>query len=333
MSIRPLALGLRAALALVAIAPAPLSASGVPHLRGDVTARRDSLTVGELIENAPANLADTPLFRAPALGQTGTIQASRIAAAAGALGLPLVETGGRLQVVITRAARRVGAGEIEAALKKALAAHSGLDPIATGITFDGPEPSLTLAPDAAGEVHASEVSFDRRARRMSATIWVGRSATERVASLRVTGSVAELVEVAVATRALERNETVKPSDIALERRPREAVSSDAVFDAKPLAGRVARRALGQGSLLRPGDLARPELVVRGEVVTAVYETPGISLAMRVKAVEGGALGDSVAVLNPASKKTLQAVVVGPGRVSVHPNGPERVSSAALASNP
>jgi flagella basal body P-ring formation protein FlgA len=333
MSIRPLALGLRASLAFLALAPAPLSASGVPHLRGDITARRDSLTVGELIENAPANLADTPLFRAPALGQTGTIQASRIAAAAGALGLPLVETGGRLQVVITRAARRVGAGEIEAALKKALATTSGLDPVATGITFDGPEPSLTLAPDALGEVHASEISLDRRSRRMSATIWVGRSATERVASLRVTGSVAELVEVAVVTRALERNETVKPSDIALERRPREAVPSDAAFEAKPLAGRVARRALGQGTLLRPGDLARPELVIRGEVVTAVYETPGISLAMRVKAVEGGALGDSVAVVNPASKKTLQAVVIGPGRVSVHPNGPERVTSAALASNP
>ena len=114
----------------------------------------------------------------------------------------------------------------------------------------------------------------------------------------------------------DRGEAVKASDIAVERRPKDGVPTDAAYDGAPMEGRVARRALGAGSFLRAGDLIRPEIVGRGDVVTVVYQMPGISLAMRAKATEAGALGDTVGLVNPTSKKTLQGIVVGPGRVSV-----------------
>lgn len=295
-----------------------------PTLRGDVVAQRDALTLGDLIEGVPPALADTALFRSPALGQAGTVQTRRIVEAAEALGLRSVETGGRLQIAVSRAARQVGAGEIEAALKRALQEKHGLEPLTTGITFDGVPPSLVLAPDLKGDVGAADLVFDPRNRRLSATIWVGPSARERRASVRVTGSAVEMVEVAVLTRSMERGDPVKATDVAIERRPRETVTADAVMDGTPLSGRVAKRALTSGSLVRAGDLARPELVARGEIVTAVYESPGMVLSMRARASEAGALGDVIAVVNPGSKKVLQANVVGPGKVSVRAGGTERV---------
>jgi flagella basal body P-ring formation protein FlgA len=286
-------------------------------LRGDVVVERDSLTLGDLVENAPEPAAATAIFRAPALGQTGTIQTRRIVEAAVAAGLGEVETGGRLQIQVKRAAREVGATEIEAALKAGLEASAGLDGRSTGIVFEGTPPSMTLAADVTGGVVASDIVYDRRSRRVAATIWIGPSANERKASTRVTGAVVELVDVAVVNRALARGERVQASDIVVERRPREVVPADAMFDGGEVAGRVARRAFAAGSLLRNGDLTRPELVARGEVVTVVYQAPGMMLSMRAKAADAGALGDTISITNLQSKKTLQAVIVAPGRVTVN----------------
>ncbi|TDR88904.1 flagellar basal body P-ring formation chaperone FlgA [Enterovirga rhinocerotis] len=298
-----------------------------PMLRGDITASADTLTVGDLIENAPPALADAPLFRAPALGATGTIQTRRIQAAAEALGIA-IQSGGRVQILVTRAARRIGPDEIEAAIRKRLAAEHGLDPASTGIVLDGPAPVLAAPPTLTGEAIASEIAFDRRTRRVFASVWLGPSPAERRAQIRIGGSVVDLIEVAVATRPLERGQELKAGDITIERRPRDTIGADAQHDGGPLAGRIVRRTAAAGTVLRPADFAKPELVGRGDVVTAVYEAPGVALALRVRATESGSLGETIAVVNPHSKKTLQAIVTGPGRVSVGPAAPGRVASAA-----
>ena len=50
-------------------------------------------------------------------------------------------------------------------------------------------------------------------------------------------------------------------------------------------------------------------------MTLIYEVPGIVLTMRGKAAESGAEGDVISVLNEQSKRTVQGIIVGPGRVS------------------
>ena len=54
-----------------------------------------------------------------------------------------------------------------------------------------------------------------------------------------------------------------------------------------------------------------------ETVTIVYEVPGIRLTVLGKSVEPGGLGDSINVLNVESKRTVQATVTGPSRVTVN----------------
>ena len=279
------------------------------RLRGDVTARGDVLTLADLVENAPGALSGRPLFRAPALGATGTIQANRIAEAAAALGLNGVETGGRLQITVQRAARRVGPPEIEAALKRGLQASYALEPQAIAIRLDGDAPTLLAPVDLGGQAAALDLTYDPRSRRVSGLVSLG----ERQASLRVSGLVIEMREVAILARALNRGEAVKESDLTIEHRPREGVAADAQATVTAALGEVAQRALPAGSVLRASDTAQPELVARGETVTIVYETPGITLSMRGLASDGGRIGAVVNVVNVASKKVLQATVIGPGR--------------------
>ena len=70
---------------------------------------------------------------------------------------------------------------------------------------------------------------------------------------------------------------------------------------------------------------KPDLVQRNETVTLVYEVPGVVLTIRGKAVDGGAEGDVINVLNEQSKRIVQGMIVGPGRVAVN-NGSPRVAS-------
>ncbi|MBC7769435.1 MAG: flagellar basal body P-ring formation protein FlgA [Phycisphaerales bacterium] len=59
-------------------------------------------------------------------------------------------------------------------------------------------------------------------------------------------------------------------------------------------------------------------VRRGESVTLSYDAPGVSLTMRARALEDGAVGQSVRLLNTSSNRTIDAVVTGPGAARANP---------------
>ena len=71
-----------------------------------------------------------------------------------------------------------------------------------------------------------------------------------------------------------------------------------------------------GDVLRQTDLGKAELVARNDNVTITFQVPGITLTMRGKALEGGAQGDTINVLNVQSKRSIQATVAGAGHVVV-----------------
>ena len=276
-----------AALAVCLVA-APALAETHLALKGDLTTKRGVLTLGDLVAGVSGPAAEEPLFRAPKLGETGTIQANRV----------------------------IEAAEIETALRRALELRHGIDAGALSIVHDGAPPALVVAPDVTAPVAIEELSFDRRSRRVLALATVAATPSRPRASVRIGGAAIELVEVGVLNRALNRGETIQAADLAIERRPREGLPGDLQADAASLAGRIARRPLSAGAVVRTGDLGKPEIVARGDIVTVFYEVPGMTLTLRARATEAGAQGDTIAVLNVPSKKSLHATVVAPGRVAV-----------------
>ena len=81
-------------------------------------------------------------------------------------------------------------------------------------------------------------------------------------------------------------------------------------------GMQARRQLRAGQAMRVADLAKPDLVQRDQNVTLIYETPGLYLTMRGKALESGTEGDVVNVMNLQSKRTVSGTVTGRGQVAI-----------------
>ena len=102
----------------------------------------------------------------------------------------------------------------------------------------------------------------------------------------------------------------------MDRRPRSEIGRDVVTSRSQVVGFAARANLQPGRPLRAGELMKPDLVQRSEPVTLVYEVPGVVLTLRGKAIDGGAEGDTISVMNEQSKRIVQGTIVGPGRVAI-----------------
>lgn len=301
-------------------------ALAAPVLKGEARVSRDVVTLGDLVDGLDAKAAGTALFASPRLGESGTIQASRAIEAARSLGIDDVDPAGLTQTVVIRLARRIGTADIDAALRDAFAKRQKVDPAGLTFTYDGNTPSTVLPPDINGPLVVEDLAIDLRGRRLTANLSTSAAGGTQRRSLRVSAAFAETMPVAVLTRSLARGETAVVGDVAMERRTRESLPPDAITDAVDIVGRIARRTLGPGAPLRATDLAKPDIVARGEIVTLVYEGPGLTLTTRGKASEAAGLGDLVAVQNLQSKRMLQATVTGPGRVSVTAPQPGRLAS-------
>ena len=302
-----------------------------PSLRPELTLSRDLVAYGDLMSGLPADLAAMPAFRAPSLGETGTIQVNRIVEAARAAGVIRdagdLQSHGLAQVVVTRAARRLLASDLEAAVKTGLHERFGVDARAFALTIDGGAPSIAIEPELTGEVGVLDLGYDPRSRRIQARVSVPGSVAMRLKPVRITGQLVETIEVVLPKRAIARGETLSRDDIIVERRPRDGLASELIADARGAVDKVARRALAVGMPLRTADVQREEIIGKGDLVTIVYETPGLTITMRGKAGEAGAMGDVVSVTNPQSKRVLQGTVSGPGRISVQAFSAGRVASA------
>ena len=103
-----------------------------------------------------------------------------------------------------------------------------------------------------------------------------------------------------------------------------AAASAAGLEWTPPAGvtevRVVRPGGARATLppSRGGRAVADAAVRRGETVTLTYAAPGLSLNMRARALEDGAVGDSVRFLNTSSNRTIDAVVTGPGAARADP---------------
>jgi flagella basal body P-ring formation protein FlgA len=294
--------------------PPAMSMLPSPVLKRDVTVASDLVRIGDVLENAGPS-ARVPIFRAPDLGQTGTVSAARVMEALRPHGFSIVETHGISEIAVTRAARTFTVKDLEQRIAEELAGQFGLGEAKNlTVTIERDTKPVQVEPNA-GDLQVGRVLYDRSGR-FDVTFDVPGSSAARRTPLRFTGTVVETVEIAVLARALNRSEVVKASDVAIERRPKAELRGDINATGAGLVGLATKRAVRAGEVLHTADFMKPEIVQRNENVTLVYEAPGLVLTMRGKAMETGALGDTVNVLNIQSKRTVQGTISGPGQVSV-----------------
>lgn len=295
-----------------------------PSLRSEAVINGEIVRIGDLVDHAGI-VASVPIFRAPDLGSTGTVSADAVLEAVRKHALVGVDARNVQDVIVTRASRTIPASVIEEAISRTLARQfdlgSNKDIV---VTFAREMRAIYVEPSAKGDLRVAHIDYDLRSGRFDAAIEIPSAGGKR-SVVQVAGRATATVEVATAARTIERGTVLKDADLIMERRPRAEIGRDVITKPAQAAGLAVRSNMQPGHPIRSAELMKPDLVQRNDMVTIVYEVPGVMLTIRGKAAEGGAEGDVINVLNEQSKRTLQGVIVGPGRVAIN-NGAPRVAS-------
>lgn len=304
------------ALALCLVhAPAAATDEAVATLKTRVDVQGELVRLGDLFADAGA-AAQVAVFRAPDLGTQGVVSAARVTAAAEQHGLQWNNPEGAEHVTVRRPSRMVSVEEIADLIRARLAAEIGAtDPEVIELKLERDARPLHLEPDIHDTLVVKRLSYESRSGAMRALVGLPQP-TRAMPDRSYHGRARETVAVAVPVQAIARGATLSASDVTVARIPKHSLRADTRVDESDLIGMAARRPLPAGRPVRRVDLERPKLIQRNAHVSIVYSIPGLTLRSVGRALDDGAKGDSVAIVNTQSKRTVHALVTAPGEVEV-----------------
>jgi flagella basal body P-ring formation protein FlgA len=136
-------------------------------------------------------------------------------------------------------------------------------------------------------------------------------------------------EVLTYARDFNAGEVIQPEDIVWAAPSGLGSPIDPPRDSRFVIGQAARRPLRAGAAVSLADLSAPKVIKKDEEVTVAYAAGGIKLVLQGKAMSSAAAGESVDIMNPGSKKVIQAVAVGPDEAVVGPEA-ERLKGQSIS---
>lgn len=281
-------------------------------LRSQAILTGDTLTVGDIFENAGRN-SDYVLGPAPQPGRDMTLNAPTLLRIALALDLPWAPQSAADQIVVRRAATLIGHDMIRESLISELRDKgvSGEFSIDTGAA----RLEMNLPQSLPAHIDVVNLQYNPRTQRFDATI-MAPSAQNPIQQISVSGTVRGITKIPVLRTSLRNGDIIGASDIDMIEIYESDIQQDMYVNAETIIGMTPRRMAVAGRPLRTLDLQSPQLVGRGESVTIVFNEGPLKLTATGKALQNGAKGEMIRVVNNTSNRPLDAIVSNSGEVIV-----------------
>jgi flagella basal body P-ring formation protein FlgA len=143
--------------------------------------------------------------------------------------------------------------------------------------------------------------------------------------------VADTQQVLVYARNISPGEAMTPDDLVWADTAPGAFITDPLADPQMAEGKAARRPLRAGTVAMSRDLMGAKMVHRDELVFVTFKDEGMSLTLQARALSDGGVGEVIQLMNPVSKKIVEAVVSGQAHAVIGPEA-ENIRAAAQNSN-
>ncbi len=135
-------------------------------------------------------------------------------------------------------------------------------------------------------------------------------------SLHVPVTISIYKKVLVAARTLQKGSILVDADIKLAVHDTAGLSYGYFEDERIGVGmKIKRRALA-GAVLTPSMLKKPQVVSRGQKVAIMAQSGRMEVRMMGKALDNGAIGDRIKVMNIKSRQKLEGIIISSAEVRV-----------------
>ncbi|MCP5366038.1 MAG: flagellar basal body P-ring formation protein FlgA [Hyphomicrobiales bacterium] len=303
--------------AVAAAAPAAVRGADLHaqvRVNSNVLVEGPVILLGDLFAGI-GDLGETELAKAPPPGRQVTLGARWLYRVARAYKLDWRPLDDNDVAVVRRDSQVVARADVEGAILSRLAdlgAEGDMSVIMGNRLL-----RLHVAVDQVPSVAVDDIVYDPRSRRFTAVL---RAPADDPAAPRVraSGRLQRMSEIPVPAHDIARGTVIRAEDLKWVKVQTRRLHDQVVADSADLIGKAPRRSLRRDHPVRQSEVQAPVLVAKRSLVTMHLEVGTMSLTARGKALDDGALGETVRVTNLQSNTVVQGVVTGPGRVAVKP---------------
>jgi len=281
-------------------------------LRQNSIVEGQTLTLGDIFAGLPHS-EDRVLGAAPMPGKDMVLNARTLMRIAIALDLDWRPASSADYVVVRRAATVIERDQLEHALRAELASQ-GINGLYKMLIADDMA-QIVLPRDQQPSIEVSSLKLDRTQERFEATL-AAPSKDNPVHTFFISGAIEHQVEIPVLRGALRHGTIIGKRDIEIITMPERHVQPDMILSENELIGKTPRRMIYAGKPVQSNDIEQPQIVGRGEVVTMIFKNGPLTLTAQGRALENGAKGDIVRVVNTASKRTIEGTVSGDKEITL-----------------
>lgn len=293
-----------------------MTAAQAAELRATSVVSGDVVTLGDLFDDA-GDAGNTVVASAPAPGTSLGISVSRISLAARRNGLAWHNTTGLTHVTVTRSGVAVPEAEVSDAIAAAIVAKtpSILSTATMQVDFTDGNSGVQVGDNDTPSVKVEQIAFNPRNGSFDAILRA--PANDPAAPLhRVSGRAYPVTEIPVLSHSVAPGEVVRAGDIQWIRLPSTRVSNNVVTTQAGIVGMSPRYPVRSGEPVRISDMQPPVVIAKGALVDMNYVSGSLVLLARGRAMESGAVGDTIDILNPRSNRTIQGVIESPNSVRI-----------------
>lgn len=137
---------------------------------------------------------------------------------------------------------------------------------------------------------------------------------ERSVNLRA--NINAYAEVLVAKAEIQRGAAFRPEDFEVRKELLSSANADRVKEVEPLIGRIAKKSLFTGQVVKNGDFEAPQVIKRNQLVNVETRAGALLIQSQAVAMNDARIGDTLLCSNPGSSQNFQGIVRDDGTVVV-----------------
>jgi len=183
------------------------------------------------------------------------------------------------------------------------------------LEFFGGQTSFALENVKAAKVMISKLKFDATQNKFSATAEIFADGNP-YAKTSLSGRYYVMGEIWVPAVNIEKGEVISEDKLKTIPVRMNRIKTQNITELNKLVGMQAKKTLKEGKVIADREVGPVILIKKGKVVTSVYKSKGLQITARAEALEDGAKGQSIEVMNTKSSKKFYATVVDADTVEI-----------------
>jgi flagellar basal body P-ring formation protein FlgA len=301
----------------------PAAATWAATLRSTSVVTSNFVKLSDLFDDLDPG-QDKVIGPAPAPGTSVQVGGRQLIAIADQYGIDWLDDSPSALATITRSGRILDKEFFSDFVQKYLS-DDGTDPLS--IDLSGFHPMM-VAPDDPKPVTMSDVDWDQKTGRFSATIYRTHPTGDVTQdSFLLTGTVRAAQRLLVFSHSLPADVAISPSDVRMDETYTGHATTGTFTDEAAIDGMSLVHNVVAGAPVLDRDLHRTVVMHKGGPIMIAFTVPGIHLAATGRALEDGGFGQYVRALNLSSGMIVTGRVTGESEIEVD------ATSSAVPSNP